>query len=653
MSSWNTSCCESVLQDSNYTIPASYQPSAAVIILQASVMIFTVVTDIFGNILVILSVLQNKKLHTPGNVFVISLSAADLIVAVYPYPLMAIAILQKRWSLGHVQCKVSSTIMALGLSGSVYNILAIAVNRYFCICHSSKYDKIYSIKNTYCYVFLTWTLSVVMLLPLTSTDVVQYDSRVYSCVFSLNINLSLNLALASCQFIIPISIVMFCYMRIWILVIQAKYRVRRDNKQKLKFNEVRNFFTMFAVFFLFAVCWGPFTVILLAVGFSPPGKVPRIADWVTVISYFMAYFNSSLNGIIYGVFNRNFRNEYKRIVLSLCTYMLRSMSSWDTSYNESELKGDNQTEPQLYQPSAAVTIIQATVMIFTIAADIIGNILIILSVLQNKKLHTPGNAFVISLSAADLIVAVFPYPMITIAILHKKWLLGPVQCKVSSTIMALGLSGSIYNILAIAVNRYFCICHSSRYEKLYCMRNTYCYIFLIWTLSVVLLLPLTSTDVVQYDSRVYSCVFSLTTNVSLNLALASFQFIIPVSIVIFCYMRIWILVIQAKYRVKQNNKQKLKFNEVRNFLTMFAVFVLFAVCWGPFTAIGLTVSFSPLGKIPGFADWLIIMSYFMAYFNSSLNGIIYGVFNRNFRNEYKRIVLSVCTCILRQTQKMT
>ncbi|XP_043935157.1 melatonin receptor type 1C-like [Protopterus annectens] len=323
MSSWNTSCSESELSGGNQTDPATYQPSAAVIILQASVMIFTIITDIIGNILVILSVLLNKKLHTPGNIFVISLSVADLIVAVYPYPLITIAILQKKWTLGYGQCKVSSTIMALGLSGSVYNILAIAINRYLCICHSSKYDKLYSMKNTYCYVFLTWILIVILLLPVTSTDAIQYDSRVYSCIFSLNTNLSLNLALASFQFIIPVSIVIFCYMRIWVLVIQAKYRVRRDNKQNLKLNELRNFLTMFVVFVLFAICWGPFGIIGLTVGFSPRGKAPKVADWLIVLSYFMAYFNSCLNGIIYGVFNRNFRNEYKRIVLSLCTCMLR------------------------------------------------------------------------------------------------------------------------------------------------------------------------------------------------------------------------------------------------------------------------------------------------------------------------------------------
>ncbi|XP_043935167.1 melatonin receptor type 1C-like [Protopterus annectens] len=315
------SCYKAELQGSNHTIPILYQPSAAVTILQASVMVFTIVTDIVGNVLVILSVLQNKKLQTPSNIFVISLSAADMMVALYPYPLITHAILQKAWTLGYAQCKVTAVINSLSLIGSVYNILSIAVNRYFCICHSTKYDKIYSIKNTYGYVFLTWVVIIALLLPMATTDALQYDPRVYTCIFNITTNLSLTLIVAAFQFLIPVTVVLFCYLRIWILVIQVKYRIRQDSKQKLKPSEVRNFLTMFAVFVIFAVCWGPVCLIGLVVGFSPTGKAPTIPSWLFVLACFMTYINSCLNGIVYGVFNHNFRSEYKKIVLSLCTFL--------------------------------------------------------------------------------------------------------------------------------------------------------------------------------------------------------------------------------------------------------------------------------------------------------------------------------------------
>lgn len=42
-----------------------------------------------------------------GNVFVVSLAFADLVVAFYPYPLVLYAIFHDGWSLGDTQCKVT------------------------------------------------------------------------------------------------------------------------------------------------------------------------------------------------------------------------------------------------------------------------------------------------------------------------------------------------------------------------------------------------------------------------------------------------------------------------------------------------------------------------------------------------------------------
>ncbi|KAL7399745.1 hypothetical protein ABVT39_000921 [Epinephelus coioides] len=71
----------------------------------ASVLIFTTVVDILGNLLVIVAVLRNRKLRNAGNVFVVSLAFADLVVAFYPYPMVLYAIFHDGWSLGETQCK--------------------------------------------------------------------------------------------------------------------------------------------------------------------------------------------------------------------------------------------------------------------------------------------------------------------------------------------------------------------------------------------------------------------------------------------------------------------------------------------------------------------------------------------------------------------
>ncbi|XP_020824152.1 melatonin receptor type 1A [Phascolarctos cinereus] len=285
----------------------------------ASILIFTIVVDVLGNILVILSVYRNKKLRNAGNIFVVSLAIADLVVAVYPYPLVLTSIFHNGWNLGYLHCQISGFLMGLSVIGSIFNITGIAINRYCYICHSFKYDKLYSNKNSLCYVVLIWLLTFVAIVPNLLIGSLQYDPRVFSCTFAQSVSSIYTITIVTFHFITPIIIVTFCYLRIWILVLQIRRRVKPDNHLKLKPHDFRNFVTMFVVFVLFAICWGPLNFIGLAVAVNPVKIVPRIPEWLFVSSYYMAYFNSCLNAIIYGLLNQNFRREYRRIIMSLCS----------------------------------------------------------------------------------------------------------------------------------------------------------------------------------------------------------------------------------------------------------------------------------------------------------------------------------------------
>ncbi|XP_025061140.1 melatonin-related receptor [Alligator sinensis] len=296
---------------------ASQGPAGALLL--AAVLIFTIVADVLGNVLVILAVLRNKKLRNAGNIFVVSLSVADLVVAVYPYPLILSAIFHNGWTMGNIHCQISGFLMGLSVIGSIFNITAIAINRYCYICHSLRYDRLFNLKNTCCYLCLTWMLTVVAIVPNFFVGSLRYDPRIYSCTFAQTVSTSYTISVVVVHFIVPLSVVTFCYLRIWILVIQVKQRVRPDCKQKLRAGDMRNFLTMFVVFVLFAVCWGPLNFIGLAVSINPSKVAPQIPEWLFVLSYFMAYFNSCLNAMIYGLLNQNFRKEYKRILLTLWT----------------------------------------------------------------------------------------------------------------------------------------------------------------------------------------------------------------------------------------------------------------------------------------------------------------------------------------------
>ncbi|XP_042190228.1 melatonin receptor type 1B-like isoform X2 [Callorhinchus milii] len=305
------------ISESSQPLVAGTSRPAGVVTALAGALIFTTVVDIFGNFLVIGSVLRNKKLRNAGNVFVVSLAFADLVVAVYPYPLVLFAIFHNGWALGDIHCTVSGFLMGLSVIGSIFNITAIAINRYCYICHSLTYDKLYSCRNTMIFVVLIWTLTVLAIVPNFFVGSLQYDARIYSCTFAQTVSSSYTISVVVVHFLVPITVVSFCYLRIWILVIQVRRRVKTEVKPRLKQSDFRNFLTMFVVFVLFAVCWAPLNFIGLAVAINPLKIAPKIPEWLFILSYFMAYFNSCLNAIIYGLMNQNFRKEYKRIITSM------------------------------------------------------------------------------------------------------------------------------------------------------------------------------------------------------------------------------------------------------------------------------------------------------------------------------------------------
>nr|QFX66617.1 melatonin receptor 1a [Axis axis] len=150
----------------------------------------------------------------------------------------------------------------------------------------------------------------------------------------------------------------------------------------------------------------------------------------------------------------------------------------------------------------------------------------------------------------------------------------------------------------MTINRSCYICHSLRYDRLYSSKNSLCCVFLIWMLTLVAIVPNLCVGTLQNDPRVYSCTFTQSVSSSYTIAVVAFHFIIPMLVVIFCYLRIWALVLQVIWRVKPGNKPKLKPQDFRNFVTMFVVFVLFTICWAPLNFIGLVLASDPVSMAP-------------------------------------------------------
>lgn len=65
------------------------------------------------------------------------------------------------------------------------------------------------------------------------------------------------------------------------------------------------------------------------------------------------------------------------------------------------------------------------------------------------------------------------------------------------------------------------------------------------------------------------------------------HFLLPVAVVCFCYLHIWVLVLRRPQEGQGGEQAAPGGRSRAGFLSMFVVFVIFAICWAPLNCIGL------------------------------------------------------------------
>ncbi|XP_042355403.1 histamine H1 receptor [Plectropomus leopardus] len=121
---------------------------------------------IIMNLLVLYAVKREKSLHTVGNLYIVSLSVADLIVGTTVMPLNLVYLLEDEWKLGRAVCQFWLIMDYVASTASIFSLFILCLDRYRSVRQPLKYLKYRTRGKASVMISGAWLLSMMWIIPI-------------------------------------------------------------------------------------------------------------------------------------------------------------------------------------------------------------------------------------------------------------------------------------------------------------------------------------------------------------------------------------------------------------------------------------------------------------------------------------------------------
>ncbi|XP_059393641.1 histamine H1 receptor-like [Carassius carassius] len=148
---------------SNASAPFHHHMNKVVLgILLGTLSLLTVIM----NLLVLFAVRKERTLHTVGNLYIVSLSIADLIVGATVMPLNLVYLLEDEWKLGRLICQFWLVMDYVASTASIFSLFILCLDRYRSVRHPLQYLKYRTRGRATLLICSAWLLSMTWIVPI-------------------------------------------------------------------------------------------------------------------------------------------------------------------------------------------------------------------------------------------------------------------------------------------------------------------------------------------------------------------------------------------------------------------------------------------------------------------------------------------------------
>ncbi|XP_055967958.1 C-X-C chemokine receptor type 2-like [Sorex fumeus] len=277
-----------------------------------------------------------------------------------------------------------------------------------------------------------------------------------------------------------------------------------------------------------------------------------------------------------------------------------------------------------------------TTYILVFLLSLLGNALVILVIFFSQISRSVTDIYLLNLAIADLLFAL-TLPIWVVSKV-KGWVFGTPLCKLVSLLREVNFYSGILLLACISVDRYLAIVHATR--TLTQKRHLVKFICLgIWTLSLILSLPLfifRESYEIPYSGPVcYENMGANTTKwrIVMRILPQTFGFLLPLLVMLFCYG----FTVRTLFEAHMGQKH-------RAMRVIFAVVLVFLLCWLPFNLVLVVDTLLRLGLIRetcerrNHINWALDATEILGFLHSCLNPFIYAFIGQKFRHGLLKIL---------------